>query len=187
MISEVLEKLKTQKQPNQLFAAATVQEEIGLRGASTVFHTTHPDIAINVEVGIADDYPALLAERKGRIALGKGPALFVYDKSMIPHQELLNWILALAKTNNIPIQLESELGYGEDGSKVQGSGAGVPTINIGIPIRYAHQQAGVFDQRDYEQTIKLVSLIVSNLDVCTRKLMFNLDIQIKKSVISIIF
>ncbi|MBN9226569.1 MULTISPECIES: M42 family metallopeptidase [Legionella] len=164
LIGDVLDSIKNQERPNQLYAAATVQEEVGLRGASTVYQSTHPDITINVEVGIADDYPALVAKRKGRIALGKGPTLFVYDRSMIPHQELLNWILDLAKKNNIQVQLESEIGYGQDGSKVQGSGSGVPSINIGVPIRYAHQQAGVFDKRDYDQAVKLVSLIVTHLN-----------------------
>ncbi|MBI2785534.1 MAG: M42 family metallopeptidase [Legionella longbeachae] len=164
LIGDVLDSIKTQAHPNQLYTAATVQEEVGLRGASTVFNSTRPDITINIEVGIADDYPALIAERKGRIALGKGPTLFVYDRSMIPHQELLNWILDLAKKNNISVQLESETGYGQDGSKVQGSGSGVPSINIGVPIRYAHQQAGVFDKRDYNQAVKLVSLIVTHLN-----------------------
>ncbi|WP_027270528.1 M42 family metallopeptidase [Legionella sainthelensi] len=164
LIGDVLESINNQQQPNQLFTAATVQEEVGLRGASTVFNSTHPDVTINVEVGIADDYPALIAARKGKIALGKGPTLFVYDRSMIPHQELLSWILDLAKKNNIQVQLESEMGYGQDGSKVQGSGSGVPSINIGVPIRYAHQQAGVFDKRDYDQAVKLISLIVTHLN-----------------------
>lgn len=150
--------------PNQLIAAATVQEEIGLRGATTIYPGATPDIVLNIEVGIADDYPLLVAKRKGRIQLGKGPALFVYDRSMIPHQDLLNWIRALAIKNNIPIQLEVETGYGEDGAKVQTSGEGVPVINIGLPVRYAHQEAGVFDQRDFENTIKLVQLIVANFD-----------------------
>lgn len=83
---------------------------------------------------------------------------------MIPHQELLNWVLDLAQKNNIQVQLDSEIGYGQDGSKVQGSGSGVPSVNIGVPIRYAHQQAGMFDKRDYDQAVKLVSLIVTHLN-----------------------
>lgn len=161
-ISDALHAIK--QQPNQLYVAATVQEEVGLRGASTVYKTTHPDIAINVEVGIADDYPMLLAERKNRIYLGKGPSLFVYDRSMIPNQELIHWIIELANKNNIPLQLEVEPGYGEDGSKVQASGAGVPVVNIGIPIRYAHQHAGIFDKRDYDNAVKLLMLIAENLN-----------------------
>ncbi|KTD58141.1 M42 family metallopeptidase [Legionella shakespearei] len=162
VITDVLESKKAH--PNQLFLAATVQEEIGLRGAGTVYPSIKPDVVINVEVGIADDYPQVISKRKGRISLGKGPGLFVYDKSMIPHQGLLNWIIKLAHDNNIPLQLEIEPGYGEDGAKLQASGAGIPVINIGMPIRYAHQEGGIFDKADYENTIKLVQLIVSQLN-----------------------
>ncbi len=164
LITDMLEKIKSQTSANQLYVAGTVQEEVGLRGASTLYEGVHPDIAVNVEVGIADDYPPLLAERKGRIVLGKGPTVFVYDRSMIPNQELLNWVLDLAETHHIKVQLELEPGYGEDGAKIQVSGSGVPTINVGIPIRYAHQHASVFDKRDYQQAVKLLALIVENLN-----------------------
>lgn len=163
-ISDALEQVKLKPQSNQLYVAATVQEEIGLRGASTVYEATHPDVVINIEVGIADDYPALLAERKSRIFLGKGPSLFVYDRTMIPNQELLEWVIDLANKHDIPLQLEVEPGYGEDGSKLQASGTGVPAINIGIPIRYAHQHAGVFDKRDYDNAVKLLGLIAEHLN-----------------------
>ncbi|KTD32691.1 endo-1,4 beta-glucanase [Legionella moravica] len=163
-ITDMLELLKQKQQPNQLYVAATVQEEIGLRGASTVYKATHPDVAINIEVGIADDYPALLAERKNRIFLGKGPSVFVYDHSMIPNQELLEWVIELANKNYIPLQLEVEPGYGEDGAKIQASGSGVPVVNIGIPIRYAHQHAGIFDKRDYDNAVKLMTLIAEHLN-----------------------
>ncbi|CAM2892300.1 M42 family metallopeptidase [Legionella worsleiensis] len=163
-ISDTLESLKQKQQPNRLYVAATVQEEIGLRGASTVYQATHPDVAINIEVGIADDYPALMAERKNRIFLGKGPSVFVYDHSMIPNQELLEWVIELAKVNNIPLQLEVEPGYGEDGAKIQTAGNGVPVVNIGIPVRYAHQHAGVFDKRDYDNAVKLMALIAEHLN-----------------------
>ncbi|QBR83280.1 M42 family peptidase [Legionella israelensis] len=163
VISDAMRLIKHQ-QPNQLHLAATVQEEIGLRGASTLFESIHPDIAINVEVGIADDYPLLQSERKGRISLGKGPTLFVYDRSMIPNQELLNWVLALAEKYHINVQLEVEPGYGEDAAKLQTSGSGVPALNIGIPVRYAHQHAGVFDERDYQQAVKLLGLIIEHLN-----------------------
>lgn len=163
-ISDALEQVKLKPQSNKLYVAATVQEEIGLRGASTVYEATHPDVVINIEVGIADDYPALLAERKSRIFLGKGPSLFVYDRTMIPNQELLDWVIELANKHDIPLQLEVEPGYGEDGSKLQASGTGVPAINIGIPIRYAHQHAGVFDKRDYDNAVKLLGLITEHLN-----------------------
>lgn len=163
-ITETLKKVSPRHQPNQLFVVATVQEEIGLRGASTVYTSTKADVAINVEIGLADDYPEVSATRKNNIKLGAGPTLFVYDRSMIPNQALVEWVIQLARKNNIPLQLELESGYGEDGAKMQTSGKGVPTINLGIPMRYAHQQAGVFDIQDYRQLVKLLGLIVANFN-----------------------
>jgi len=166
-ITETLKNVSPRHQPNQLFAVATVQEEVGLRGASTAYASTNADVAINVEIGLADDYPEVAATRKNHVKLGAGPTLFVYDRSMIPNQELVNWVIELARRNHIPLQLELESGYGEDGAKMQTSGKGVPVINLGIPMRYAHQQAGVFDIQDYRQLVKLLGLIVSNLDEAT--------------------
>jgi len=83
---------------------------------------------------------------------------------MIPNQALLQWIADLATKNGIPFQYEVEQGYGEDGARVQSSGQGVPAINLGIPVRYAHEHAGVFDTQDFENAVKLLTLIVENLD-----------------------
>jgi putative aminopeptidase FrvX len=163
-ITDTLKNVSPRHQPNQLFAAATVQEEVGMRGASTIYASTQADVAINVEIGLADDYPEVSAKRKNHIKLGAGPTLFVYDRSMIPNQALVEWVIALARKNNIPLQLELESGYGEDGARIQTSGKGVPVINLGIPMRYAHQQAGVFDIQDYRQLVKLLGLIVANFN-----------------------
>ena len=163
-ISEVANALNNKQLPNNFLLAATVEEEIGLRGASTVYASTKPDVAINVEIGIADDFPLLTTEKGSDIQLGKGPTLFVYDRSMIPNQALLQWIADLATKNGIPFQYEVEQGYGEDGAQVQSSGQGVPAINLGIPVRYAHEHAGVFDTEDFENAVKLLKLIVENLD-----------------------
>lgn len=163
-ITDTFKNLSPNHQPNQLFAAGTVQEEIGLRGASTIYASTEADVAINVEIGLADDYPVVVAERKNHVKLGSGPTLFIYDRSMIPNQALVDWVINLAERNQIPLQLEVERGYGEDGAKMQISGKGVPVINLGIPMRYAHQQAGVFDSQDYHQLVKLLGLIVANFD-----------------------
>ncbi|MCC5791890.1 MAG: M42 family metallopeptidase [Legionellaceae bacterium] len=156
-------KLLRHQQPNQLYVAATVQEELGMRGATTVYEGSKADIVINVKVGLADDYPRWGAERKNQIRLGGGPTLLLYDRSMIPNQELVHWVMALARKNQIPLQLEIETAYEQDGAKLQTSGTGVPALNLGIPVRYGHQQAGVFDKKDYDQLVKLLVLIIENL------------------------
>ena len=55
-------------------------------------------------------------------------------------------------------------GYGQDGAELQRSATGIPSVNIGIPTRYGHSQSGVIDRADYDNTVKLVRLMVEGLN-----------------------
>lgn len=139
--------------------AATTQEELGMRGSKVVYASLKPDLVINLEAGIAHDYPEQFSTNKTPV-LGKGPALFVYDKSMIPNQGLVKRIAEIAEQNKIPFQWEIENSYGEDASCLQTSGLGVASINLGVPIRYVHSHHGVMVQKDYDLTLKLLFAIL---------------------------
>ncbi|MDE3156052.1 MAG: M42 family peptidase, partial [Acidobacteriota bacterium] len=102
--TEALRQLKTLPHPNTVEMAATVQEENGLRGAAVVNATAHPDIVINLEIGIAGDFPLLTSPKLSQEVLGKGPGLFVFDASMLPNNTYVNWIAALAQAHGIPFQ-----------------------------------------------------------------------------------
>ncbi|MGH9334148.1 MAG: M42 family metallopeptidase, partial [Vicinamibacteria bacterium] len=73
VITQALQQLRDRAHPNSVQVAATVQEEIGLRGASVVTETTKPDIVINLEIGIASDFPLLTSKSLSQEELGKGP------------------------------------------------------------------------------------------------------------------
>ena len=163
VITEALRLLKNRSHPNNVQIAATVQEEIGLRGASVVQASTRPDIVINLEIGIAGDFPLLTSPTLSQEALGKGPGIFVFDGSMIPNNKYVDWIIRLAKENDIPFQFESVTGYGEDASMLQKSAQGIPAVNIGVPTRYGHSQSGVIDRADYDNTVKLVVAMIEKL------------------------
>ena len=163
VITEALRLLMNRSHPNNLQIAATVQEEIGLRGASVVQASTRPDIVINLEIGIAGDFPLLTSPTLSQEALGKGPGIFVFDGSMIPNNKYVDWIIRIAKENNIPFQFESVTGYGEDASMLQKSAQGIPAVNIGVPTRYGHSQSGVIDRADYDNTVKLVVAMIEKL------------------------
>jgi putative aminopeptidase FrvX len=163
VITEALRQLRTRPHPNNLQVAATVQEEIGLRGASVVTATTSPDIVINLEIGIASDFPLLTSKALSQEELGKGAGIFVFDGSMIPNNNYIEWILRLADENTIPVQFESVSGYGEDAAMIQKSARGVPAVNIGIPTRYGHSQSGVIDRADYDHTVALVVKMIERL------------------------
>ncbi len=163
VITEALRRLRSRSHPNNLQVAATVQEEIGLRGASVVTATTNPDIVINLEIGIASDFPLLTSKALSQEELGKGAGIFVFDGSMIPNHNYIEWILRLADENTIRVQLESVTGYGEDAAMIQKSARGVPAVNIGIPTRYGHSQSGVIDRADYDHTVALVVKMIEHL------------------------
>ena len=161
VITEALRQLGTH--PNQVQVAATVQEEIGLRGAAVVEESLHPDIVINLEIGIASDFPLMTSPTLSQEALGDGPGIFVFDRSMIPNNQFIDWIIDVARQKAIPIQFESVSGYGEDGAELQRSARGIPAVNIGIPTRYGHSQSGIIDRADYDNTVKLVRCMIEGL------------------------
>jgi putative aminopeptidase FrvX len=170
VITEALKQLKkTGSHPNTLQVAGTVQEEVGLRGAAVVPASTTPDIVINLEIGIAGDFPLLTSPRLSQEALGKGPSVFVFDTSMIPNNNFVEWTIKVARDGGIPLQFESVSGYGEDGSTLQKSAAGIPSVNIGIPTRYGHSQSGVIDRADFDNAVKLIVQMVQRLSAAEVK------------------
>ena len=163
VVIEVLKRLAAEGHPNQLFVAATTQEEIGLRGAHTAAAAIAPDIGVAIEGGMANDQPATHPdEANGR--LGGGPDLFVYDSSALPNRKLLALFRDTAARHGIPVQLDLVGGYGDDSSEIQKTGAGVPTLNIGVPVRYMHVHNGIIDRQDFDQTVDLVVETLKRLD-----------------------
>jgi len=161
--TEALRQLSGLPRANTIVTAATVQEEVGMRGASVVYASTKPDIVVNLEIGIAGDFPLMTSPKLSQEALGKGPSIFVFDGSMVPNNKLVEWTLRLARENGIPVQFESVTGFGEDGAALQKSGQGIPVINIGLPTRYAHGQLGIMDRSDYDNMLKLVVQMLQKL------------------------
>jgi len=166
VMTEVLKELKGVTHPNTIIYVATVQEEVGLRGAQVIYQSVKPDIVINLEASIARDFPLLGSDKQdeGHPRLGAGPAIFAYDHSMIPDNNLVEWIMKLAKEKHIPYQIETEVHYGEDGRYLQAGGKGIPVINLGIPVRYAHQDSGVLQRTDYDESVKLLKAILLDLN-----------------------
>jgi endoglucanase len=159
---EVMKRLQQQKPAVNVFFAATVQEEIGLRGARTSTHLVRPDIGISLESGVAADHPGITQD-EAQEALGKGPGLFLYDASMIPNERLKNLVIELAERESIPLQFNLQPGYGEDGAEMQTAFTGTPAINLTVPTRYLHTHYGVIDRRDVDALVELLTALVREL------------------------
>ncbi len=152
--------------PNIVFGVGTVQEEVGLRGATTSVELVKPDVAIVLEADIAGDVPGIKPEDCAT-KLGKGPALVVYDSRMIPNAKLRRLVMQTAAENQIPLQLSSLEGGGTDGGAIHIHAGGVPAVVIGVPARHIHSHAGIIHRDDYDATVRLVKLLVRKLDQAT--------------------
>jgi endoglucanase len=160
---EVLKRLKRNPPPNTVFAVATVQEEIGLRGAQTSSYIVKPDIGISIEVGVAADFP-FISEDQAQERLGQGPGIFLHDSSMLPNIKLRDFVADTAKDEGIPLQYEVLSGYGEDGAMMQRAYGGAPSVNITVPTRYLHNHNGVLHRDDFDRAVDLVEEIIRRLD-----------------------
>jgi len=166
VVIEALRRLRAQGHPNQLFVAATVQEEIGLRGAHTAADLIKPDIGIAIEGGITGDSPGRNPDETQAV-LGGGPGIFLYDTSAIPNRRMVELVSDTARAANIPLQRDLVQGYGDDSAAIQATAGGVPTVNLVVPARYTHAHNGVIDRSDFDRTVDLVVALIKRMDAGT--------------------
>ncbi|MBS7653835.1 M42 family metallopeptidase [Candidatus Bathyarchaeota archaeon] len=152
--------------PNTIYGAATVQEEVGARGAQTVAHIVDPDVAIVIEVDIAGDVPGIKPS-EAPTKMGKGPSLCTYDSSMIPNQPLKEFVIKTAREADIPLQLSQVARGGTDAGRIHLNRAGCPSVVIGIPTRHIHSHVGMLSLNDVENAVKLMIELVKRLDADT--------------------
>jgi len=163
--AEVIRKIKEENisHPNVVYGAATVQEEVGLRGARTAANMIKPDIGIALEVDIAGDVPGI-DETKAPAKMGEGPSIMTYDGSMIPNPRFRDFVIKTAEELDIPFQLSLVPGGGTDAGVIHLTDMGCPSIVIGVPTRHIHAHNGILDLNDVENAIKLIVKLVEKLD-----------------------
>ena len=143
-------------------ATLTVQEEVGERGSMAAVDNIDADVCIVFEGCPADDTfsPDYLIQA----ALRKGPMLRHFDCSMITNPRFQRFALDLGEELGIPVQESVRSGGGTNGKYIHASRHGVPTIVIGIPVRYIHSHHGICTLEDYENAVKLAVEIVKRLN-----------------------
>jgi len=166
VVVEALRRLRATGHPNSLYVAATVQEEVGLRGARTAADKIRPDVGLAIEGGVAGDTPGHSPEET-QAALGAGPGIFLYDSSALPSRKLTALTRERAKAIGVPLQLDLVQGYGDDSAEIQKTAGGVPTVNLVVPVRYTHAHNGVMDKADFDRMVDLVVDLIQHLDAGT--------------------
>src|SRR5699024_3639966 len=99
---ETMRQLKDDTHPNTILAGADVQEEVGFRGAQTAAYAVEPDVAIVLDVGVAEDTPGISGSDIEQPTLQQGPLVTFLDASMIPNIRFRDYVIDVAETNNIP-------------------------------------------------------------------------------------
>ncbi len=163
---QVLQQLAGVEHPNEVIAGGTVQEEVGLRGATTLSHAVQPDISIALDVGIAADVPGM-REDETHGKLGGGPVVLLYDASMVPSLKLRDLVVQTAEQNHIPIQFDTMAGGGTDAGRFHIHAAGVPSLVLGFATRYIHSHAALIHRDDMENAARLLAKVIQRLDGTT--------------------
>ncbi len=166
--AEVIRQLKNENapHPSQVYAVATVQEEVGLRGAQTAAQAIKPDIAIALEVDISGDVPGV-SKLKAPSEMSKGISILAGDASMIPNPRFRNFVIDLAKELKIEYQDSVVMGGTTDAGRIHLTGSGCPSLVLGIPTRHIHSHNGILDLGDVEKAIRLIKEVIKRLDNST--------------------
>ena len=155
--SEVIKILSTKKSKLKVgvHSVATVQEEVGLRGATTSAYKVNPQAGFAIDVGFSSDMPSVDKRAVGDVTLGKGPILHA---GPVINRALGKLVLDTAKSKKIPYQFSS-LGRpgGTDTAEIQLSRGGVATYLISIPNRYMHTMVETCSYDDLENAAKLIA------------------------------
>jgi endoglucanase len=155
---ETLKELKKLEFNSEVIAAATVQEEVGVRGAIVGAFDIQPDLAIVIDAGHGDIPDA---SKEDVYTLGKGPAIGV---GPVLNQALTKFLFSVAKECQIPYQIDVEEGStGTEAWATQISGRGIPTLLVSIPVRYMHTTVETLDINDVSNTARLISRFIARI------------------------
>ena len=154
VVAEVMRALSKRKLNISVIGVATVQEEVGLRGAITSSYRVNPDAGIAVDVGFASDHPETDPKKMGEVKLGKGPNL---HRGANINPVLEKALAKTAKQFKIPVQITAiPRGTGTDANAIQLARGGAATALISIPLRYMHTPVEVLSLKDLDHSIKLL-------------------------------
>lgn len=153
-VAVLVETLRQIKQtPHELYFVFSVQEEVGLRGATTAAYGVDPDLGLAVDVTRTGDTPKGI---KMEVSLGQGPTVKVRDSGMLSDPRVVRWLVDTAEKAGLPYQLEVLEGGTTDARSIQVTRAGVPSSCVSIPCRYIHSPSEMVDFRDVQNAVKLL-------------------------------
>lgn len=160
----LLNTIMTMEQPyHDIWFTFTVQEEVGLRGATVAAERIKPALGIAVDITRAFDLPG---EDFGTPKLGEGVAIKVSDGSVLCDSELIAHLKNTAVESAISYQMDPLYAGGTDIGAIMKSGVGVRTLGLSIPTRYGHTPHNMIHKKDVESCIELLkTFLIKNLEL----------------------
>lgn len=156
VLIETMRSLK--KSPHDIYFVFSVQEEVGLRGATTSAFGILPETGIAVDVTGCPDTPE--APHKMAVELGKGPAVKIKDAGMLAAPKIKDWMIDTAEKRNIPYQLEVLPFGATDARAIQTTQSGVLSGCLSIPCRYVHSTSETVSYKDVQNAVKLLTAML---------------------------
>lgn len=165
-VATLIELIKHAPDHIELLAAFTVQEEVGLRGAKVAAYSFNPDLAIALDSTPANDLPKWDDSENAQYntRLGFGPALYVSDGATISDPRLVKLFIETAEKVGIPYQVRQPGGGGTDAGAIHLQLAGIPSLSISVPGRYAHTAVMLARTEDWQNTISAVHAMLQELN-----------------------
>lgn len=164
MLYETLRELKDTPVPYDVYGVFTVQEEVGIRGASVAAQQVNPDFGFGIDVTIAFDVPGSQAHER-ITSLGEGCAIKIMDSSTICDYRMVNFMKETANTHKIKWQPEVLTGGGTDTAGIQRRGTnGAIAGCISVPCRNVHQVIEMSDKTDIRNGIDLLKKCLQEVD-----------------------
>ncbi|MCF6248990.1 MAG: M20/M25/M40 family metallo-hydrolase [Desulfobacula sp.] len=145
-----------------VFGVLSTQEELGLRGVKVSVSKTKPDLAIVLEGTPADD--TFNSNDFIQAGLKKGPQIRHMDSSVLCNPRFVKFAIDIAKKNKLPFQEAVRSSGGNNAAVITLHDRGIPTIVLGVPVRYIHSHHGIATVSDFENTVKWCKEILKALN-----------------------
>ena len=144
-----------------IYAASSVQEEVGCKGAAMNAFNIAPNAAIVVDVTHSTDTPGIDVKQHGEVKLGQGPTVGIGREN---HPRIVQRLRSLAKKKRIPLQIETfSLTGGTDAMNIYTQLGGIPSVVLSVPNRYMHSTVEMLDLRDLQRTADLMAAFATDL------------------------
>jgi endoglucanase len=161
VMAEAFRNLGESKPQAAVYAASSVQEEVGLRGARVSAYDTNATIGIALEVTWTSDHPLAPKTELGSVKVGHGPVIF---RGANTNPRVFERLVAAAKLADAPYQVDAIAGgTPTDQNAMQMSRAGMATGLVSVPTRYLHSASELASTDDIDAAVAIVTRFVQDL------------------------